>query len=171
MPAANNYSPAPDPVAPPLDAPAPASTNFAAAPDPIPPMGEIVGASNPANNAPISAAPIGSNPTGGATPEVDLTLYKDRMLQELGLENLSADKKKNFEDKLEQLVNDRIINLIILYMPPEKVQGFADVMEAGDIAGSLKYASDNIPNFYDKVIEELAQIRDELITNFNTPTA
>jgi hypothetical protein len=114
---------------------------------------------------PVTADAVSTPPAPAANEKVDLELFKNRIMQDLGLENLEGEKRKEFEDKLEQLVNDRIINLIILYMEPAKVQDFADLMEAGDVAKILDYAAANIPNFYDKIIEEMSQIRNELLTN------
>ncbi|MCX6808623.1 MAG: hypothetical protein NTW50_03070 [Candidatus Berkelbacteria bacterium] len=127
---------------------------------PLPPLSDIAAIASPADQASVPA-PIDEE-------MADLSLFRDRLIQDLGMEDISAERKKVFADKLEQLVNDRILNLIILYLPPEKVAGFADVMESGDVAKSMEYASSNIPSFSDKIIEELAQIRTELLTSYNS---
>lgn len=104
-----------------------------------------------------------------ATEEIDL--FKKKLMQDLQLHTLPENEQKEFEDKLEKLVNDRIMNLILIYLPPEKVEEFAKIIEKQNQEEILDYIKKNIPDFGDKVVEELINIREDMITRVRKANA
>ncbi len=104
-----------------------------------------------------------------ATEEIDL--FKKKLMQDLQLHTLPEQEQKEFEEKIEKLVNDRIMNLILIYLPPEKVEEFAKIIGKQDQEEILKYIDQNIPAFGDKVVEEMVNIREDLITRVRKANA
>jgi hypothetical protein len=104
-----------------------------------------------------------------ANEEIDL--FKKKLMQDLQLHTLPENEQKEFEEKIEKLVNDRIMNLILIYLPPEKVEEFAKIIGKDDQQEILDYINKNIPDFGDKVVEEMVNIREDLITRVRKANA
>lgn len=102
-----------------------------------------------------------------ATADSDITntikTYKGRLMEELGFANLASVEKEGIEQKLESLINSRIINLILLYLPEDKVADFEKIVEGENQEDIYKFVSENIPDMQDKILQELMNIRDELL--------
>lgn len=97
--------------------------------------------------------------------ELDLVLdqFKTQLLSELSFDKLSPEDQTVMEEKLGKLVNDRIINLVLIYLPEEKVAEFDQIITGGNEEVIVKYLSDNIPGISDKIANELMEIRQEII--------
>lgn len=95
--------------------------------------------------------------------EINLEIYKKRLLEDLRLDDLPEEQLREYEEKIEALVNDRIINLILIHLPEEQTNKFADMMENSEIEQVMDFVGQNIPNFADKILTELMDIRDELL--------
>lgn len=92
-----------------------------------------------------------------------LDQFKDQLFLELGADKLSDADKIVMEEKLKKLINDRIINLVLIYLPEEKVAELDQIITAGDENAIAEYITMNIPGITDKIANELMQIREELI--------
>lgn len=92
-----------------------------------------------------------------------LYLYKARLIEDLGFKDLPDIEKKQIEEKIDTLVNQRILNLLLLYIPKEKAEELADKAESGDEAEFYKFVAENIPGWSDKVFKELELIKDEVL--------
>lgn len=92
-----------------------------------------------------------------------LDQFKAQLFLELGLSNLSDTEKAAMEQKLAKLVNDRIINLVLIYLPEDKVAELDQIITGGDENAIAEYITKNIPGITDKIANELMQIREELI--------
>lgn len=92
-----------------------------------------------------------------------LYLYKARLIEDLGFKDLPDIEKKQIEEKIDTLVNQRILNLLLLYIPKEKAGELADKAESGDEAEFYKFVAENIPGWSDKVFKELMLIKDEVL--------
>lgn len=96
-------------------------------------------------------------------PEDILDAFKDKLIGELGLGEANDEEKALVKEKIDTLVNDRILNLMLLYIPKEKAEELADKAEAGDEAKFFKFLNENIPGWGDKVFDELYRIRNEIL--------
>ncbi|OQB05677.1 MAG: hypothetical protein BWY19_00883 [bacterium ADurb.Bin212] len=92
-----------------------------------------------------------------------LYLYKARLIEDLGFKDLPDIEKKQIEEKIDTLINQRILNLLLLYIPKEKAEELADKAESGDEAEFYKFVAENIPGWSDKVFKELELIKDEVL--------
>ena len=96
-------------------------------------------------------------------PEDILAAFKEKLIEELGLNQASDEEKAMVKEKIDTLVNDRILNLMLLYIPKEKAEELADKAEAGDETEFYKFLSENIPGWSDKVFDEMFRIRNEIL--------
>ena len=92
-----------------------------------------------------------------------LDQFRTQLFLELGIDKMSDADKTAMEEKLAKLVNDRIINLVLIYLPEEKVAEFDQIISAGDQNAIAQYLTTAIPGITDKIANELMQIREELI--------
>ena len=94
-----------------------------------------------------------------------IDIYKAKLFVDLGLGDAKEEERDKVLDKIEQLVNSRLINLIMIYLPEEKVSEFNQLVQKDSFTGDEinKFLHDNIPAFDDKLINELSEIRVELI--------
>lgn len=92
-----------------------------------------------------------------------LEMYKKQLFEEIGLSKLPPDKKKEYEEKLENIVNTRIINLIMIYLPEENVAEFGKLVDEGDQKKIMEFTYSHIPSFEDKVFAEMVKIKEELL--------
>lgn len=99
-------------------------------------------------------------------PDDAILAFKDKLLDELGAGSFSAEDKKRLEDKLESLVNTRILNLIMTNLSKEEMQKFADLAKAEKEEETVSFLRESIPSFDDKILSELMTIRDELLTKY-----
>lgn len=121
---------------------------------------------NNANVAQTSNIQAG-NQIGTANEPVDpnetIKLYKRRLLEDLKLDDLPENEKVEMENKIEKLVNDRVVNLILIYLPDDKIEEFTRLMETDDMNSVVQMVQSVIPNFEDKILEELSNIKDEIL--------
>lgn len=94
-----------------------------------------------------------------------IEIFKAKLLIDLNLDKASEEDKNETLAKISELTDNRIINLIMIYLPEDKVEEFAALTDKeelnSDEVGEFLYS--NIPSFSDKVIIELSSIRNELI--------
>lgn len=105
------------------------------------------------------------NQDEGDAQEVDseklLKQYKAKIAADFGIDKLPGEEKKKAEDKIDTLVNSRIVNLILIYLPEDKVEEFGKLLEE-DPEKASQFAYENISGFSDKLLDELTKIREEL---------
>lgn len=93
-------------------------------------------------------------------------LYKDRLMEDLGFgkdSGITDVEREQTEKKMGELVDTRILNLIMLYMPEDKVREFGQIAEQQDQTAINDFVQKNIPGYEDKVLKELMDIKDELL--------
>ena len=118
---------------------------------------------NQQNDQPDGDAGGSNDSAADQDPEDILNAFKDKLIEELGLSEANNEEKALVKEKIDTLVNDRILNLMLLYIPKEKAEELADKAEAGDEADFFKFLSENIPGWGDKVFDELYRIRNEIL--------
>jgi len=103
----------------------------------------------------------------GASEPVDgaklMAEFDAKLMAELGIDKLSEEEQKGAREDIESLINTRIINLAMIYVPEEKVEEFKNVAEKEDPTQLSIFLQQVVPNWNDKVLSELMQIRDELL--------
>jgi len=119
---------------------------------------------NDNNNLAQNNKPVADNSDISDTIKV----YKDRLMEELGFADLGAVEKEEVEQKIESLVNSRIINLILLYLPDDQVADFEKVLEGKNQEEIDEFVAKKIHGMQDKVLQELMNIRDELLAKVKT---
>lgn len=94
-----------------------------------------------------------------------LEIYRNKLLIDLGLTNIGEEEKKQTLEKIGELTDNRLINLIMIYLPEEKVEEFTQLIEKEKFSGEeiSDFLYSNIPAFGDKIINELSEIRKELL--------
>lgn len=94
-----------------------------------------------------------------------IDIYKAKLFVDLGLGDAKEEERDKVLNKIEQLVNSRLINLIMIYLPEEKTSEFNQLVQKDNFTGDEinQFLRDNIPAFDDKIINELSEIRVELI--------
>jgi len=107
--------------------------------------------------------------TDGANNQKDTDIaevydvFKKRLLTELGADKMSEEDRIKTEEGLENLVNARIVNLLMIYVPEEKAEELNKIVKEEDQEKMLKFINDNIPGFGDKAAVELMKLREELL--------
>ncbi|MCX6812842.1 MAG: hypothetical protein NTW79_04495 [Candidatus Berkelbacteria bacterium] len=89
--------------------------------------------------------------------------FQNQLFVELGFDKFSPEEKVAVEEKLAKLVNDRLINLILIYLPEEGVAELDEKISAGNQEEIAKFLGDNIPGAAEKIANELLEIRSEII--------
>lgn len=97
----------------------------------------------------------------------DMDLFRAKLMKDLKLDDLSPEQKAEYEDKIDRLVDNRIKNLMLIYLAPEKVEELAKLWDADDHEGVQKLLIENVPDWNDKVLEELLSIQQELIAKMS----
>lgn len=95
--------------------------------------------------------------------KTDIDIYKRKLMDDLQLVNLTPEQEKEYEEKIGSLVDNRIKSLMLIYLPNEKVEELSKMWEEGKEPEIQKYLEDNVPGWNDKVLDELFNIREELI--------
>lgn len=85
----------------------------------------------------------------------------EELLKQLGLENLSPEQKKDFENKISSLLDDRIL-LRISTEISKNHKAEAENMEAEEIMNNLDKFGINLEKIAQ---EEGTKLREEIITN------
>lgn len=89
--------------------------------------------------------------------------FRKRLLEELGVDKMNEEDKKATEEKLEQLINTRIVNLIMIYTPEEDAKELDDIIQKEKQQELVKFIAEKIPGFGEKVASDLMALRDELV--------
>lgn len=96
-------------------------------------------------------------------PEKILQVFKDRLIEDLNLDETSPEQRKEIENKISKLVNDRILNLILIYLPEEKVAELDSIIGQKSQDEVIKYIVETVPGIQEKIAEELFEIRNDLM--------
>lgn len=104
-------------------------------------------------------------------PEKILSQFKDRLMEDLNLDNPSPEQKKQIEDKISQLVNDRILNLIMMYLPEDKVAELDKMIGQKSQDEVMQFIMASVPGIQDKIAEELFEIRNDLLNSLRQNNA
>lgn len=88
--------------------------------------------------------------------------FQKRLLGELGIDKMSEEDKKTTTEKLEELINTRIVNLIMIYTPEEDAAELNKIIQEEKQEELVKFIEEKIPNFGEKVASDLMAFRDEL---------
>ncbi|MFA7244397.1 MAG: hypothetical protein WC080_03870 [Patescibacteria group bacterium] len=109
-----------------------------------------------------------SDQSSGDKADVAATIqmYKERLMEDLGFgknSGISDVEREQVEKKMEELVNARILNVIMLYLPEGKVAEFSEIAQKADAAEINDFVKANIPGYEDKILKELMDIKDELL--------
>lgn len=96
-------------------------------------------------------------------PEKILQVFKDRLIEDLNLEETSPEQRKEIEDKISKLVNDRILNLILIHLPEDKVAELDSMIGQKSQDEVIKYIMESVPGIQEKIAEELFEIRNDLL--------
>lgn len=99
-------------------------------------------------------------------PEDAILAFQDKLMDELGAKGFSVADKETLQSKLESLVNTRIVNLVMIHLPKDKIDGFAELVESDDNEKTVEFLRANIQNFDDKIMAEMMQIRDDLLKKY-----
>lgn len=118
------------------------------------------------NQQNASSTDSNANSVNDADLQSVLEEYKKRLLSELGADGWSEEEKKEIEGKIATLVNDRVLNLLLIYLPEEKVAELDKIIEVGDQESTAKYLAENIPGAGEKIANELMEIRNDIIKKF-----
>lgn len=94
--------------------------------------------------------------------------FRKRLLEELGVGSMSEEDKKKTEEKLEQLINTRIVNLVMIYTPEEDAKELNTIIQEEKPEELLKFIDEKIPGFGEKVASDLMLLRNDLIQKLKT---
>lgn len=94
--------------------------------------------------------------------------FQKRLLEELGIDKMSEEDKKITSEKLEELINTRIVNLIMIYTPEEDAAELNKIIKEEKQEDLVTFIEKKIPNFGEKVASDLMAFRDELTQRLQT---
>jgi|GEM_PF-1597895 len=90
--------------------------------------------------------------------------FEDRIFEEIGLASLNDEMKNSYRTKIEKLINDRLINVVLALIPEDKVSELNQKIESGQPSPEiLDYIKSLIPNFDDIAAQELVDLKDDLV--------
>lgn len=104
-------------------------------------------------------------------PEKMLTMFKDRLMEDLNLADSTPEEKKEIEEKIGKLVNDRILNLIMMYLPEDKVAELDKMIGQKSQDEVMQFIMASVPGIQDKIAEELFEIRNDLLNSLRQNNA
>ena len=93
----------------------------------------------------------------------DMKILRRRLMEDLQLVDLSPEQQKEFEEKIDTLVDNRIKNMMLVYLPQEKVKELSEMWDEGKEEEIQKFLEENVEGWNDKVLDEFFAIREELI--------
>ncbi len=88
--------------------------------------------------------------------------YIDSIIQAMNLDMLEQDDRKKLEEKIVGLINKRIINAFLLYLPTSKVADFQKNVNQENAEETINFFMTNIPDSEKKILAELDEIKNEL---------
>ncbi len=106
---------------------------------------------------------IQTAPPEAGNADMLMAEFNTRLFAELGFDKMPAEEQKSAEEKLAKLVNDRIINLLLIYLPEGKVAELDKIIEGGDQSKVTEFLSANISGVEEKIANELMEVRSEII--------
>lgn len=89
-------------------------------------------------------------------------LFINNLLVDLGLNKESKEEQEKYLAKIANIVNNRIMSLIMVYLDPAKADEFLQILETGDKQKISDYVHQMIPDFDNKVFNELVILEKEL---------
>lgn len=93
-----------------------------------------------------------------------ILLYQKKIMEELGLDKLPEKEKEEAEAKIANLVNNRAVNIILAYLPEEKVEEFKVLIEQEKLDEIIEFLKRTIPDIEVKIANDLMLLRKELIS-------
>ncbi|MFA4996225.1 MAG: DUF5663 domain-containing protein [Patescibacteria group bacterium] len=93
-----------------------------------------------------------------------ILLYQKKIMEELGLDKLSEKEKEEAEAKIANLVNNRVVNIILAYLPEEKAEEFKVLIEQEKLDEIIKFLKTTVPDIEVKIANDLMLLRKELIS-------
>ncbi|MEI8143146.1 MAG: hypothetical protein WCG48_00820 [Candidatus Berkelbacteria bacterium] len=102
-------------------------------------------------------------PVTDANEDLDIDFFRDQLLEDLGATNLPKIEKEKLMIKIEKLVFDRIISIVMIYLDQAKAPELEKIIDEGDSKKITDFIQQNIPGLNDKIFDELARLRNELI--------
>lgn len=93
-----------------------------------------------------------------------IILYQQKIIEELGLDKLSEKEREEAEVKIAELVNKRVTNIILAYLPEEKADDFKKLIEEKKVDETVEFLSKTIPDIEIKIVNDLMLLRKELIS-------
>lgn len=89
-------------------------------------------------------------------------LLEKNIISELGLDDLSEEKKTGLINKISELVEKRITLRLMREIGKEKVNDFSKLEKQDDDA-KMKFLQDNVPNLESVIQEEVVKVKKEII--------
>ena len=74
----------------------------------------------------------------------DMRIFRRKLMDDLQLVNLSPEQQKEYEEKIDRLVDNRIKALILIYLPQEKVEELHGLWEGGKEEEIQQFLEKNI---------------------------
>ncbi len=93
----------------------------------------------------------------------DMEIFRQSLMDDLQLSDLPPEKRKEYEEKIDTLVDNRIKNLMLVYLPKEKIEELSGKWEPGKEEEIQTFLEENVQGWNDKVLDELFSIREELL--------
>lgn len=95
----------------------------------------------------------------------DYPEYVDSVLKGLGLpENMPEDEKEDLKFDLMDQIDERVLQVTLSYFGPDEIRVYDALLEKYpdlDEIDAVFAVADNIPGLSDRLMEELANIRDD----------
>lgn len=89
--------------------------------------------------------------------------FIDTLLSDMGVGDLPEEERVEFVEKIGELVNKRIINLVLVYLPEDKEEEFNRLAEGEDQGKLFDFILTAVPGIEEKISNELVAIRSDLV--------
>ncbi len=91
-----------------------------------------------------------------------MNLVQENLIEALGIESLSDDKKIEIVEKASELIQKRLMIRIFESLPKEKQDGLGKLLDDNDQVGVSNFFHHNVPDYEKWVTEEIVTVRSQL---------
>lgn len=96
-------------------------------------------------------------------PEAFFKAYKDEIFANVGLSSANQATKDALGEKIDTLIDQRVLAVMMTYMPADKKEELTQKIEKDGVDESLAFAFKAVPDLAGLIIKELYQIRKDIL--------
>lgn len=104
-----------------------------------------------------------NNDNEAVDPEIFFRAYKEQILLKLGMNELDQSTKDALGDQIDELVNHRILNVILINFPNDRKDELAEKVENDGLDASMSFALEVMPKLRELILNEMYEVQKDII--------